>query len=94
MFGEQRDARWLWVKTGERRQGQELNAATAAKVDQYVAAVEAFAASSIWTTSTSPASSRECMSFKLPHSQMSLPLLDRHPPRPAGAGLSAHRGGD
>ncbi|MET9243284.1 hypothetical protein [Nonomuraea sp. NPDC003709] len=47
VFGEQCDDRWLWVKTGERWQVQELNAATAAKVDQYVAAVEAIAASSI-----------------------------------------------
>jgi hypothetical protein len=36
---------WLWVETGERWQAQDLNAAEAAKVDQYVAAVEAFAAS-------------------------------------------------
>ncbi|MFI9841863.1 hypothetical protein ACIHFD_32835 [Nonomuraea sp. NPDC051941] len=41
----QRDDLWLWVETGERWQAQELNAATAAKVDQYVAAVEAFAPS-------------------------------------------------
>ncbi|MEV4182218.1 hypothetical protein AB0J28_12345 [Streptosporangium canum] len=45
VFGVQRDDLWLWVETGERWQAQELNAAEAAKVDQYVAAVEAFAAS-------------------------------------------------
>jgi hypothetical protein len=47
VFGEQRDDMWLWVETGERWQAQDLNAATAAKVDQYVAAVEAFAASNM-----------------------------------------------
>lgn len=45
VFGEQRDDMWLWVETGERWQAQDLNTATAAKVDQYVTAVEAFAAS-------------------------------------------------
>ncbi|MGP3919881.1 hypothetical protein [Nonomuraea sp. 10N515B] len=45
VFGVQRDDLWLWVETGERWQAQDLNAAEAAKVDQYVAAVEAFAAS-------------------------------------------------
>ncbi len=45
VFGQQRDDMWLWVETGERWQAQELTAAEAAKVDQYVAAVEAFAAS-------------------------------------------------
>jgi hypothetical protein len=45
VFGEQRDDMWLWVETGERWQAQNLNAATAARVDQYVAAVEAFSAS-------------------------------------------------
>ncbi|MEV1005493.1 hypothetical protein [Nonomuraea sp. NPDC050202] len=45
VFGQQRDDMWLWVETGERWQAQDLTAATAAKVDQYVAAVEAFAAS-------------------------------------------------
>ncbi|WP_146103967.1 hypothetical protein [Nonomuraea solani] len=45
VFGVQRDDMWLWVETGERWQAQDLNAAEAAKVDQYVAAVEAFAAS-------------------------------------------------
>ncbi|MFC4116970.1 cation:proton antiporter [Nonomuraea zeae] len=45
VFGAQRDGLWLWVETCERRQARDLNAATAAKVDQYVAAVEAFAAS-------------------------------------------------
>ncbi|MFI6742260.1 hypothetical protein ACIBI9_55940 [Nonomuraea sp. NPDC050451] len=45
MFGEQRDDLWLWGETGERRQAQNLNTATAAKVDQYVAAVETFSAS-------------------------------------------------
>lgn len=45
MFGEQPDDLRLWVETGERWQAQDLNTATAAKVDQYVAAVEAFAAS-------------------------------------------------
>lgn len=45
VFGEQRDDMWLWVETGERWQAQDLTAAEAAKVDQYVAAVEAFAAS-------------------------------------------------
>ncbi|WP_329431141.1 hypothetical protein OG339_47240 (plasmid) [Streptosporangium sp. NBC_01495] len=44
-FGVQRDDMWLWVETGERWQAQDLTAAEAAKVDQYVAAVEAFAAS-------------------------------------------------
>lgn len=45
VFGVQRDDMWLWVETGERWQAQDLDAATAAKVDQYTAAVEAFAAS-------------------------------------------------
>ncbi|WP_433258005.1 hypothetical protein ACQPYK_22140 [Streptosporangium sp. CA-135522] len=45
VFGVQRDDLWLWVETGERWQAQDLDAATAAKVDRYVAAVEAFAAS-------------------------------------------------
>ncbi|MEV4575532.1 hypothetical protein AB0K16_20015 [Nonomuraea jabiensis] len=45
VFGEQRDDMWLWVETGERWQAQDLNATTAAKVDQYVTAVKAFAAS-------------------------------------------------
>jgi hypothetical protein len=45
VFGQQRDDMWLWAETGERWQAQNLTAATAAKVDQYVAAVEAFAAS-------------------------------------------------
>jgi hypothetical protein len=45
VFGQQRDDMWLWAETGERWQAQDLNAAEAAKVDQYVAAVEAFAAS-------------------------------------------------
>ncbi|MEU0569253.1 hypothetical protein ABZ297_28295 [Nonomuraea sp. NPDC005983] len=45
VFGVQRDDMWLWVETGERWQAQDLNTAAAAKVDQYVAAVEAFAAS-------------------------------------------------
>ncbi|HEX4812517.1 MAG TPA: hypothetical protein VFV66_07165 [Nonomuraea sp.] len=45
VFGQQRDDLWLWVETGERWQAQDLTAAEAAKVDQYVAAVEAFAAS-------------------------------------------------
>jgi hypothetical protein len=45
VFGEQRDDMWLGVETGERWQAQNLYAATAAKVDQYVAAVEAFSAS-------------------------------------------------
>jgi hypothetical protein len=45
VFGEQPDDLWLWVETGERWQAQDLNAATAAKVDQDVAAVETFAAS-------------------------------------------------
>ncbi|MGP3965963.1 hypothetical protein ACTWPT_59510 [Nonomuraea sp. 3N208] len=31
---------WLWVETGERWQAQNLNAATAAKVDQTEAAAE------------------------------------------------------
>ncbi|RVX41163.1 hypothetical protein EDD27_3634 [Nonomuraea polychroma] len=42
---QQRDHMWLWVETGERWQAQDLTAAEAAKVDQYVAAVEASAAS-------------------------------------------------
>ncbi|MER6002812.1 hypothetical protein ABT120_29865 [Nonomuraea angiospora] len=37
----------LWGEIGQRWQAQGLNAATAEKVDQYVAAVEAIAASSI-----------------------------------------------
>ncbi|MER6005899.1 hypothetical protein ABT120_45655 [Nonomuraea angiospora] len=45
VFGGQRDDMWLWVETGERWQAQDLTAAEAAQVDQYVAAVEAFAAS-------------------------------------------------
>jgi hypothetical protein len=45
VFGEQPDDLWLWAETGDRRQAKDLNTATAAKVDQYVAAVEAFAAS-------------------------------------------------
>ncbi|MFI7135797.1 hypothetical protein ACIBQ1_59840 [Nonomuraea sp. NPDC050153] len=45
VFGEQRDDMWLWVETGQRWQAQDLTAAEAAKVDQYVTAVEAFAAS-------------------------------------------------
>ncbi|MFI6736165.1 hypothetical protein ACIBI9_24845 [Nonomuraea sp. NPDC050451] len=45
MCGEQPDDLWLWVETSERRQAQDLNTATAAKVEQYVAAVEAFSAS-------------------------------------------------
>ncbi|MEV0151955.1 MULTISPECIES: hypothetical protein [unclassified Nonomuraea] len=43
--GVQRDDMWLWVETGERWQTQDLTAVEAAKVDQCVAAVEAFAAS-------------------------------------------------
>ncbi|MEV4179102.1 hypothetical protein [Nonomuraea sp. NPDC049709] len=45
MFGEQPDDLWLWVETCKRWQAQDLTAAKAAKADQYVAAVEAFAAS-------------------------------------------------
>lgn len=45
MLREQPDDLRLWVEAGERRQAQDLNTATAAKVDQCVAAVEAFAAS-------------------------------------------------
>jgi hypothetical protein len=45
VFGVQRDDMWLWVETGERWQSQDLDAATAATVDQYTAAVGAFAAS-------------------------------------------------
>ncbi|MFI6744182.1 hypothetical protein ACIBI9_65960 [Nonomuraea sp. NPDC050451] len=45
VFGVRRDDMWLWAETGQRRQAQELDGAEAVKVDQYVAAVETFAAS-------------------------------------------------
>jgi hypothetical protein len=49
VFGEQRDDMWLWSATGERWRAalgaQNPDAGLAAKVDQYTAAVEAFAVS-------------------------------------------------